>query len=152
MKNVMQSKTLLSVLSLMLIVAMAFSFSACGNNDSDTNTTTTATSTTAEAVSEVGQGEVSFTFQVVEKDDSTVEFKVHTNAKSVGEALVENGLISGSEGDFGLFVDTVNGQKYDYNEDGVYWAFHIDGEYAMSGVDETAIAEGATYSFVATKA
>ena len=49
-------------------------------------------------------------------------------------------------------VDTVNGIKYDYNADGAYWAFYVNGEYAMSGVDTTEIDETAVYSFVATKA
>lgn len=151
MKNVMKSKVVLSVLSLMLIVAMAFT--ACGKPDGDsTTTTTTAPSTTVEAVSEVGQGEKTFTFKVVEKDGSIVEFKVNTDAKTVGEALVENGLISGSEGDFGLFVDTVNGQKYEYNTDHYWWQFCIGDEGSMVGVDSVDIVDGATYSFVATKA
>ena len=49
-------------------------------------------------------------------------------------------------------VDTVDGQRYDYNEDGAYWAFNINGEYAMTGVDTTPIKDGEVYSFVATKA
>ena len=49
-------------------------------------------------------------------------------------------------------VDTVNGIKYDYNTDGAYWAFYVNGEYAMSGVDSTDIVDGTTYSMVATKA
>lgn len=150
MKNVMTSKLVLSVLSLVLIVAIAFT--ACGKPDSDSTTTTTEPSTITEAVSEVGQGEMSFTFKVVEKDGSTVEFKVNTNAKKVGDALIENGLISGADGDYGLFVDTVNGQKYDYSADHYWWQFFIGDEAAMSGVDTTDIVDGAIYSFVATKA
>ncbi len=137
MKNVMQSKTLLSVLSLVLIVAMAFSFSACGN-DSDTNNDESK--------------EKSFVFKVVDLDGSEKIFNIKTEAKTVGEALLAEKLISGEAGQYGLMVDTVNGIKYDYNADGAYWAFYVNGEYAMSGVDLTEIDETATYSFVATKA
>lgn len=135
MKNVMKSKLTLSVLSLVLIVAMAFSFSACGNDDST-----------------VGEGEKSFVFKVVDLDGAEKSFDIKTDAKTVGEALVAEKLISGTTSEYGLMVDTVNGIKYDYNADGAYWAFYVNGEYAMTGVDSTDIVDGTTYSFVATKA
>ncbi len=137
MKNVMQSKAVLSVLSLVLIVAMAFSFSACGN-DGNTN--------------DDAKVEKSFVFKVVDLDGSEKSFDIKTEAKTVGEALLAEKLISGEVGQYGLMVDTVNGIKYEYNADGAYWAFHINGEYAMSGVDTTDIVDGTTYSFIATKA
>ncbi len=130
-------KSLSCILCMVLIVAMALSFSACGN---DSN------------VKDDAKAEKSFTFKVVDLDGSEKSFDIKTEAKTVGEALVNEGLISGTTGDYGLMVDTVDGVKYDYNADGVYWAFYINGEYAMSGVDSTDITDGATYSFAATKA
>ena len=47
---------------------------------------------------------------------------------------------------------TVNGMAADYDKDGVYWAFYIDGEYAMTGVDATNITDGAQYAFRMEKA
>lgn len=152
MKKTVNKKVLLSVLSLMLIVAMAFS--ACGQKDSNVSNSTTTTTANAdsEAVTELGQGEKTFTFEVVEKDGSKKSYVISTDAKTVGEALVENGLISGTDGEYGLMVDTVNGQKYEYTADKMYWAFYINGDYGMTGVDSTEIDETAVYSFVATKA
>lgn len=138
MKNVMKSKVVLSVISLMLIVAMAFSFSACGN-DGNTN-------------NDDAKVQKSFVFKVVDLDGSEKSFDIKTDATTVGEALLAEKLIAGEVGDYGLMVDTVNGIKYDYNADGAYWAFYVNGEYAMSGVDTTDIVDGTTYSFVATKA
>ena len=138
MKNVMKSKVVLSVISLMLIVAMAFSFSACGN-DGNTN-------------NDDAKVEKSFVFKVVDLDGSEKSFDIKTDAKTVGEALLAEKLIAGEVGDYGLMVDTVNGIKYDYNADGASWAFYVNGEYAMSGVDTTDFVDDATYSFVATKA
>lgn len=46
----------------------------------------------------------------------------------------------------------VNGMTADYDKDGVYWAFYIDGEYAMTGVDATNITDGAQYAFRMEKA
>ena len=138
MKNVMKSKVVLSVISLMLIVAMAFSFSACGNDSNVNNDETKA--------------QKSFVFKVVDLDGSEKSFDIKTDATTVGEALLAEKLIAGEVGDYGLMVDTVNGIKYEYNADGAYWAFYVNGEYAMSGVDTTDIDDGATYSFIATKA
>ena len=47
---------------------------------------------------------------------------------------------------------TFNGMTADYDKDGVYWAFYIDGEYDMIGVDATNITDGAQYAFRMEKA
>ena len=39
----------------------------------------------------------------------------------------------------------------DYDVDGTYWAFYINGAYAMSGVDSTEIVAGETYTFKVEK-
>ena len=68
-----------------------------------------------------------------------------------GQALVELSIIAGDESEWGLYVKTVNGITADYNTDGSYWAFYIDGEYALTGVDATEITEGAVYTFQVEK-
>ena len=157
MKKILNSKILLSVLALVLIAAMALGFAACGNktNEKEPDTTPTQStqpSSTEESATQIGQGEKAFTFEVTDKDGSKTVFKIKTDADTVGAALIENKLVSGSESKYGLMVDTVNGVKYDYNADKMYWAFYIDGEYAQTGVDSTKIENGKTYSFVATAA
>ena len=69
----------------------------------------------------------------------------------MGDALTELGLIAGEESDYGLYVKTVNGVTLDYDADGAYWAFYVNGEYAQTGVDATTITEGDAYSFKAEK-
>lgn len=134
-----------SVLSLVLVAAMVLMFAGCGQNQ---GTETPEPSQNQQAVVEKV-----FTFEVTELDGTKKEFKVqYDTEETVGEALVNEELISGEVGQYGLMVDTVNGQKYDYNADGAYWAFYINGEYAMTGVDTTPIKDGEVYSFVATKA
>lgn len=134
-----------SVLSLVLVAAMVLMFAACGQNQ---NEGTTEPSTNQQEVQEK-----SFAFEVVELDGTKKEFTIkYSDENSVGAALVKEGLISGSDSQYGLMVDTVNGQKYDYTEDGAYWAFYIDGQYAMTGVDSTPIEDGKVYCFKAEKA
>ena len=55
------------------------------------------------------------------------------------------------EGDYGLYVKTVNGVTADYDVDQTYWAFYINGEYASTGVDATSVTAGDTYSFKVEK-
>ena len=76
---------------------------------------------------------------------------MHTNEKIVGDALQKLGLIEGEEGQYGLFVKKVNGITADYDVDKTYWAFYVDGEYAMSGVDTTEIEKDKEYCFKVEK-
>lgn len=108
----------------------------------------TAASESSDAfVTEVGTGKVSFPFTVCDKDGNTADFIVHTDKAIVGDALLDCGLIEGEEGPYGLYVKTVNGITADYDKDGVYWAFYVNGEYGMSGVDLTEIDPDAEYMF-----
>ena len=92
-----------------------------------------------------GLGEKSFAFQVTDKEENTISVTVCTNAETVGEALSELSIIAGDESEFGLYVKTINGITADYDVDGSYWAFYIDGEYAMTGVDATEINPESVY-------
>ena len=95
----------------------------------------------------LGEGETAFTFTVVDGDGNETAYEIHTDKATVGEALLELGLIDGEDGDYGLYVKTVNGVTVDYDTDGKYWAFYVDGEYAQTGVDSTEVTPGANYAF-----
>lgn len=131
-------------LSMMLIVAMALCMTGC--NDKKEAAQPAETATQAEG-GVLGEGAKQFDFTVVDKDGNQTEFEIHTDKETVGEALLDVELIVGEEGDYGLYVKTVNGITADYDVDGTYWAFYVNDEYATSGVDTTAITEGEVYSF-----
>lgn len=48
----------------------------------------------------------------------------------------------GSEGQYGLFINTVNGLTADYDKDHTYWAIYVDGEYAQNGADTQPVNDG----------
>lgn len=104
---------------------------------------------TSPDVTVLGEGNISFAFTVVDLEGNTTAFEIHTDKDTVGSALLELGLIDGDDSEYGLFVKTVNNITVDYDKDGKYWAFYVDGEYATSGVDTTPITDGASYSFKA---
>ena len=99
---------------------------------------------------EFGKGEKTLSVEV-KAEDKSVLFTIHTDKKTVGEALLEHELIDGDEGPYGLYVKVVNGITADFDEDQTYWAFYIDGELAMTGVDMTDIDESAAYRLERTK-
>ncbi|MBQ8164677.1 MAG: DUF4430 domain-containing protein [Clostridia bacterium] len=165
MKMTRLKKSLSLIVCIVLIAAMALCTFGCSDNTKNTSDPTATQSVSTEApvstVTEgvapeptneagakiVGTGSTVFTFDVTDADKNTVSFEVHTDKTTVGDALTELGLISGEEGAYGLYVKTVNGITVDYDKDGKYWAFYINGEYAMTGVDKTDITAGAVYSF-----
>ena len=93
---------------------------------------------------EFGSGSKVVTVEVV-AEGKTVVFTVRTDKGTVGEALLEHGLLAGEEGPYGLYVKKVNGIEADYDKDQTYWAFYVNGSYAMSGVELTEIEEGTVY-------
>lgn len=137
-----KNKLFASVLCMVLIVAMALSMTACSNTASDDANA---------GQDQVQTVEKSFTFEVVDKDGNTETFAITTDKTTVGAALLEEGLIAGEDGQYGLYVTEVNGIVADYNVDQTYWAFYVDGEYASSGVDTTDVTDGAVYSFKVEK-
>ena len=153
MQKKCMKKLLSLILSTMLIVAMAFSMTACGGNNTETPNTEQGTQDTGSSgeATVLGKGATVFGFVVVDKDGKEAKFEVHTDKTTVGEALLELGLIEGEESAYGLYVKKVNGITADYNVDQTYWAFYINGEMAMTGADSTNVEAGATYSFKVTK-
>ena len=100
---------------------------------------------------ELGEGAKTLSVEVT-AEDKTITFTIHTDAENLRGALEENGLVSGDESEYGLYVKSVNGIAADYDADGYYWALSKAGEYLMTGVDDTLIADGEQYELVRTAA
>lgn len=98
----------------------------------------------------LGKGDT--TVQVeVQAEDRSVTFTVKTDKATLGEALLELGLIDGEQSEYGLYVKVVNGITADYDVDQSYWSFCKDGEMMMVGVDGAEIADGEHYELIYTK-
>ncbi len=144
MKKTGIRKRLSLFLCMMLIAAMALVTTGCSDNTANQSEVATEQRTKAEVV---GEGSTVFAFTVIDADGTETAFEVHTDKTTVGEALLDCGLIEGDQGDYGLYVKKVNGVTADYDTDGAYWSFYVDGEYAQAGVDATNIEQGKTYTF-----
>lgn len=131
------------LLSLLLAMAMVLSMTACTSAPAET-TTTPAETTSAPTAG------VPFTVIVTDVDGTENTFQYTSETATVGEALLAEGLISGDESEYGLYITSVNGITADWATENAYWAFYIDGAYAETGVDATPITEGAVYSLTKT--
>lgn len=161
MRKTRVQKFLSLILLLVLIAALALTAVGCDDKKDDAAETTAATTTavtttpvdedaaTTTDPSVRGEGDTEFIFKVVTKSGEEKTFTVRTDKTIVGDALQEVGLIEGDEDKYGLYVKVVDGERVEYETDGKYWAFYVDGAYALTGVDLTEIEAGKVYSFVA---
>ena len=152
MKMKRLKKNLCLTLCIVSVAVMTFSMQGCTSSENNT-TVQNVDATTVQNVdatnvqnieaTTVGEGENNFPLLVI--GDSERAFDVRTDENMVGKALLGLGLISGENGPYGLFINTVDGETVDFNKDNKYWAFYINGEYAVTGVDKTKIQNGTTY-------
>lgn len=140
-------KTINSAIYVMLSLLFALCLGACTNTPDSTGLWENAMYTED---TEFGEGANTAVVEV-KIEDKTVTFTVHTDKTTVGEALLEHNLISGDQGDYGLYIKNVNGVTADYDIDQSYWAFYVNGEYATAGADGTEITEGTVYRLEYTK-
>ena len=99
---------------------------------------------------ETQAGQKNFTVTVVHADGSEKAFSYTTDKEFVGQVLVDEGLVEGTQEEYGLYMKVVDGEKAIYEENGAYWAFYEGEEYASLGVDKTPVTDGAAYKLVYT--
>ena len=121
------------LISLLLVIVMLFALAACGKK----------TEAPAQAVA--------FTVIVTDLEGNETTFEYTSDAASVGEALVAEGLVVGHEASYGLYIDAVNGIAANWDKDQTYWAFYINGEYATTGISDTEITADTIYGLTLTK-
>ncbi|MBQ2847024.1 MAG: DUF4430 domain-containing protein [Clostridia bacterium] len=130
--------------SAITVLFLIFSLILCGCGN---NTAHPEASTEIESVEPGEDGyKYHFTLEVVDADGNQRLIDYATNREILGDVLQERGFVKGEQGDYGLYIKEVNGIVADYSTTGTYWAFYIDGVMATTGVDQTKIVDGATYS------
>ena len=92
-----------------------------------------------------GEKNITVTVDHIEGDDTA--FEISTDEEYLRGALEDEGLISGSESEYGLFIETVDGETADASQE-QWWGYSINGDFAENGVDTQPIEDGAEYEFV----
>ena len=147
-KEVLFLKKMRKIIAFLLALAMALTLCACAKPTPIAAGKNTVGVKDGETL---GQGATAFTVEVTDAQGTKTDFTVKTDEKTVGAALQALNIISGEESDYGLYIKEVIGITADYDTDGTYWAFYIDGQYAATGVDMTDAQNGAVYGFAVEK-
>ena len=87
-------------------------------------------------------GEKELTVVVVHGDGSEKTFKLSTDSENLRGAI--EGIISGEEGPYGLYILTVDGETADESLQ-QWWCITKGGETVTTGVDDTVISDGEQY-------
>lgn len=133
------------LLSLLLCMAMVLSMAACGSDPEETTAATAPSKTETSPATGVP-----FTVIITDLDGTVNTFTYTSDAATVGEALIDEGLVVAEQTEYGLYIESVNGITADWTTENAYWAFFVDGAYPKTGLDTTAITEGAVYALTKT--
>ena len=135
-----QSKILTRISALLLVLALSMLLTACGG-DSDASASSDVSSAAAEK-------KVSVTLSVTNAAGEKTDYPVTMAEGSTLVAAMKEAGILEDDGIKDGMVYTIAGELADYSVDQSYWAFYMDGEYMMTGAEDTVLTDGATYSFV----
>lgn len=113
-------KKIISIL--MLVFLLCFSLSACNFRKNEEKT------------------EKNITVKVIWEENEK-EINLSTNEKYLGEVLKKENIIKGEQGQYGLFVKSVNGIEANAEIE-QWWCFTKGDEPIMTGVDLIEIADG----------
>ena len=91
-------------------------------------------------------GKKTITVEVTHLDGTTNTFEVKTDEEFLRPALEAEKLVSGTESEYGLFIDTVDGEYADSAKN-EYWLYTVNGEMASYGVDQQPIEDKDVYAF-----
>lgn len=98
-------------------------------------------------------GSKAITISVINSAAQEKTYPLHTDAQFLRQAMDEcEGLTySGTQGQYGMMIDTVNGERADYTLDGAYWGFSVNGQYCNYGIDQQPVEDGDAFTIAYTK-
>lgn len=87
------------------------------------------------------EGTKTIHFNVIVNNETIKSVDFRTDAEYLRQALEEENLIKGDEGNYGLWVTTVAGRTADSGKE-EWWALYKNDELSMTGVDDTPLEDG----------
>ncbi len=172
MKKNLKKSSLLVVLLMVLVVSL---YGCSGKNDVNKPTAPVSASPSTEATklpeatktpgvvqtpvvsnpaSENPSVMKTITLEVVDNKGESKIYNIKSDAGSLYDALqtTEGLKLEGAVGDYGYYLNAVNGITADYDKDQAYWAFYVNGEYGQTSIDTQPIADGDSFKLVYEKA
>lgn len=97
------------------------------------------------------EGMKSFTVTVVHADGTSKEFSYKSDAEYLGPVLLEEGLVEGEMGQYGLYIQSVDGEEAVWEAGaatGAFWSVYVGEEQAVTGADQVVLTDGGVYKLV----
>lgn len=128
---------------LLCLLLLLGALAGCGKDEETGNETSLLISGNS-----YGTGSRKFTFLTENLSGKQTSVKIYTNEETVGSALITLGILKGEDSPYGFYITEVNGIPLDYDTDGKYWAFYIDGKASDSAIDQEIIRNGSEYALL----
>ena len=96
--------------------------------------------------------------EVTGESGATEEYKLSTDAEylriAMDELVAQGSGFSydGTDGEYGIMIEYINGERASYTEDNAYWALYVNGEYGQNGCDTQPVMDGDVYAWKYEKA
>ncbi|MGI6071227.1 MAG: DUF4430 domain-containing protein [Blautia sp.] len=94
-------------------------------------------------------GDKSITVKVVHKDGASKDFNYETDREFLGDVLKDEKLVEGEDGQFGMFITTVDGETAKEAEQ-EWWCLTKGGEQVNTSADQAPIMDGDVYELTLT--
>lgn len=98
------------------------------------------------------EGSKEVTIEVVDSKGKSTVYEIKTDVLYLKEAMDEaKGLeYSGTESEYGLMVEVVNGETAIFTQNGAYWSFYVNGEYCNYGIETQPVEDGDEFQIIYT--
>ena len=97
------------------------------------------------------EGMKSITITVVHGDESTRDFSVKTDEEFLGPVLLAEKIVEGEMGQYGLYIQSVDGEEAVWETDNAYWSIYEGENPAVTGADAVVLTDGGVYKLVYTR-
>ena len=97
----------------------------------------------------VSEGAKNITVEVIHGDHSSKTFAYHTDREYLGEVSKDEELVTGEDGAYGMFIQSVDGETADESIQ-EWWCITKDQKKLNTSADQTPIADGDKYELTLT--
>lgn len=149
--NKFKNRFIKNSLAFVFVIVTVFSITACKNDNTKNNSSSSDLSNlpVSSVLSEVQSNEINIVFSVIDTDGNKKEFNISSDKTNLKEILSDEGLIGGSDSEYGFFVTEVNGVTADDSKQ-EWWCLTKDGEIWTYGVSDTTVEDGDKFEFTLT--
>ncbi len=102
------------------------------------------------------EGTKHITVEVTDDHGQTTRYEENTDSQYLAAALEEltknsSFTMETQDGDYGLYITSVNGLTADFSKDQSYWAVYVNGEYGSYGISEQPVTDKDVYTLAYEK-